>query len=166
MSKKPVVVLTWVGTEPTLPAILLNNHMDKVPLFETNWSDNPFGGEIDDQKTYARTSPHKKTASIQCLEAVRRLKNSGVTLKRTINLCFAPDGFEGMLRFLRTEEFDKLNIGFALDSGLPNEFTVFNGERCVWKIRVHCQGIAAGDKMTRVLDKFYAFKMRIIERSS
>ena len=90
MSKKPVVVLTWVGTEPTLPAILLNNHMDKVPLFETNWSDNPFGGEIDDQKTYARTSPHKKTASIQCLEAVRRLKNSGVTLKRTINLCFAP----------------------------------------------------------------------------
>ena len=90
MSNKPVVVLTWVGTEPTLAAILLYNHMDVVPLRETNWSNNPFGGDTDDQKTYARTSAHKKTASILCLEAVRRLKNSGVTLKRTIHLCFAP----------------------------------------------------------------------------
>lgn len=30
---KPVVVLTWEGTQPELPAILLNSHMDVVPVY-------------------------------------------------------------------------------------------------------------------------------------
>lgn len=30
---KPVVVITWVGQEPSLPAIMLNSHMDVVPVF-------------------------------------------------------------------------------------------------------------------------------------
>lgn len=32
--KKPVVVMTWEGTQPELPAILLNSHMDVVPVYE------------------------------------------------------------------------------------------------------------------------------------
>lgn len=31
---KPVVIITWTGTEPTLPTIILNSHMDVVPVFE------------------------------------------------------------------------------------------------------------------------------------
>lgn len=34
--KKPIVVLTWVGTQPTKPSILLNSHMDVVPVFEVS----------------------------------------------------------------------------------------------------------------------------------
>lgn len=34
--KKPIVVLTWVGTRPTKPSILLNSHMDVVPVFEVS----------------------------------------------------------------------------------------------------------------------------------
>lgn len=34
--KKPIVVLTWVGTDASLPAILLNSHMDVVPVFEVS----------------------------------------------------------------------------------------------------------------------------------
>nr|CAD7589795.1 unnamed protein product [Timema genevievae] len=30
---KPIVVITWRGTEPTLPSILLNSHMDVVPVY-------------------------------------------------------------------------------------------------------------------------------------
>ena len=30
---KPIVVLTWEGSEPNLPSILLNSHMDVVPVF-------------------------------------------------------------------------------------------------------------------------------------
>ena len=31
---KPVVVMTWPGTEPALPTLLLNSHTDVVPVFE------------------------------------------------------------------------------------------------------------------------------------
>ena len=33
VSGKPVVVLTWEGSEPHLPSVLLNSHMDVVPVF-------------------------------------------------------------------------------------------------------------------------------------
>jgi len=31
--KKPIVVITWGGTDPSLPSVLLNSHMDVVPVF-------------------------------------------------------------------------------------------------------------------------------------
>lgn len=30
---KPIVILTWVGTEPAKPSVMLNSHMDVVPVF-------------------------------------------------------------------------------------------------------------------------------------
>lgn len=32
-SGKPVVVITWSGSQPELPSLLLNSHMDVVPVF-------------------------------------------------------------------------------------------------------------------------------------
>jgi aminoacylase len=32
--KKPILVMTWAGLEPELPAVCLNSHMDVVPVFE------------------------------------------------------------------------------------------------------------------------------------
>lgn len=34
--KKPIIVLTWDGTQPELPAIMLNSHTDVVPVFEVS----------------------------------------------------------------------------------------------------------------------------------
>jgi aminoacylase len=34
---KPIVILTWIGTQPDLKAIILNSHMDVVPVFEVNF---------------------------------------------------------------------------------------------------------------------------------
>lgn len=30
---KPIVVITWEGKNPNLPSVLLNSHMDVVPVF-------------------------------------------------------------------------------------------------------------------------------------
>jgi aminoacylase len=89
--KKPIVILTWVGTEPTLPTILLNSHMDVVPVFEDKWTHKPFSADIDEQNNiYARGTQDMKCVGIQYLEAVRRLKQQGVSLKRTLHLSFVP----------------------------------------------------------------------------
>lgn len=35
--KKPIVIMTWVGTQPELESIVLNSHMDVVPVFEVEF---------------------------------------------------------------------------------------------------------------------------------
>ncbi|GBP20439.1 Aminoacylase-1 [Eumeta japonica] len=88
---KPIVVLTWKGSDPALPAILLNSHMDVVPVFEKSWTYPPFSAHIDDEgKIFARGSQDMKCVGIQYLEAIRELKASGVHLKRTLHISFVP----------------------------------------------------------------------------
>lgn len=36
VENKPIVILTWVGSDPALPSILLNSHMDVVPVYEVS----------------------------------------------------------------------------------------------------------------------------------
>lgn len=39
---KPMTLLTWKGTDPSLPTILLNSHVDVVPAERTKWNNEPF----------------------------------------------------------------------------------------------------------------------------
>lgn len=45
-------------------------------------------------------------------------------------------GHDGMAKFVHTEDFKSLNVGFALDEGMANpgeEFILFYGERSIWR---------------------------------
>lgn len=89
--KKPVVVMTWVGTDPTLPAILLNSHTDVVPVFEDKWTYPPFDAKMtEDGNIYARGAQDMKCVGMQYLAAIRHFKKIGTTFKRTIHLSFVP----------------------------------------------------------------------------
>ncbi|KAL0880830.1 hypothetical protein ABMA27_002014 [Loxostege sticticalis] len=172
VKNKPIVVLTWLGQDKSLPSILLNSHMDVVPVFENSWTYPPFSGHIDDEgKIFARGSQDMKCVGIQYLEAIRKLKESGVNLKRTLHISFVPDeeigGHDGMEKFVLTEDFKKLNVGFALDEGMANpteEFIIFNGERSIWQMHIHCPGQpghgslllpnTAGEKLRYIIDQF------------
>ncbi len=39
---KPICIMTWTGTEPEAPAVLLNSHTDVVPVFPESWKHDPF----------------------------------------------------------------------------------------------------------------------------
>lgn len=44
-------------------------------------------------------------------------------------------GYDGMEKFVLTERFKQLNVGFVLDEGLASEddtYRLFYAERCVW----------------------------------
>ncbi|KAF2904640.1 hypothetical protein ILUMI_01524 [Ignelater luminosus] len=173
---KPIVVLTWIGYEPEIPAILLNSHMDVVPVFKDEWTYDPFSAEMDDKgNIYARGAQDMKCVGIQYLEAIRRLRLNNVTLRRTVHISFVPDeeisGIEGMKEFVKTKEFKELNVGFALDEGIasPDDvYALFNGERCIWYMHIHCPGQpghgsllldnTAGEKVRRILNRFYEFR--------
>ncbi|CAG4985660.1 unnamed protein product [Colias eurytheme] len=174
--KKPIVVLTWVGQSPSLPSVLLNSHMDVVPVFEDSWTFPPFSGHIDkDGKIYGRGSQDMKCVGIQYMEAIRKLKKAGISLKRTLHLSFVPDeeigGVDGMRKFVHTPEFKALNVAFALDEGMASpteEFIIFYGERSIWQIHVHCTGQpghgsllfpnTAGEKLRFIINKFMTLR--------
>ncbi|KZC08889.1 PREDICTED: aminoacylase-1-like [Dufourea novaeangliae] len=169
---KPIVVLTWVGTNPMETSILLNSHMDVVPVFEEKWTYPPFSAHMDEQgNIYARGSQDMKCVGIQYLEAIRRMKLAGQQLKRTIHVSFVPDeeigGVLGMKDFVHTKDFQDLNVGFALDEGVasPEEcFYMFYGERSIWHVEIECNGTpghgsllldnTAGEKIRVIIDRF------------
>lgn len=138
--KTPIVVMSWIGENPTLPAIMLNSHMDVVPAYEEQWSHAPFGAEIDeDGRIFGRGTQDTKGIGMQYLAAIRELKKSGQILKRTIHVTFVPDeeigGLFGMKQFVHHDVFKSLNIGFALDEGYmsPNDtYLIYYGERSNW----------------------------------
>ncbi|KAK4878649.1 hypothetical protein RN001_011155 [Aquatica leii] len=172
----PVVVLTWLGSEPHLPSILLNSHMDVVNVDEEQWRYKPFDAEIDeDGNIYARGSQDTKSIGIQYLEAIRRLKNANVVLPRSVHVTFVPDeeigGERGMGSFVKSMEFEELNVGFALDEGTPtedDEFLISYGEKSTHTVVIHCPGQTghaslllkdtAGEKLHVILSKLHELR--------
>ncbi|XP_058978519.1 aminoacylase-1-like [Musca domestica] len=121
----PIVVSSLSGTDPNLPAILLNSHMDVVPVFPESWKHAPFGAEMDEEgRIFARGAQDMKCVGMQYLGALRKLKERGVKFMRTIHVSFVADeemgGGLGMREFVNTSEFKSLNIGFSLDEGLAS----------------------------------------------
>lgn len=131
---------------------------------------------MDEQgNIYARGSQDMKCVGIQYLEAIRRLKLNNVQCKRTIHISFLPNeeigGVLGMKEFIHTEDFKSLKVGFALDEGVASpveEFMLYNGERSIWHVFVHCPGTpghgsilhdnTAAEKLRIVIDKFMDFR--------
>ncbi len=130
--------ITWTGSEPALPSIMLNSHMDVVPVFEEHWTHPPFAAEIDEEgKIFARGSQDMKSIGTQYLAAIRALKLDGIEqFKRTVHVIFVPDeeinGTNGMEGFVSSKEFADLNVAFALDEGDPSpteDLILYYGER-------------------------------------
>lgn len=175
--RNPVVILTWAGSQPSLPSIVLNSHMDVVPVFAEHWTHRPFDADIDeDGKIFARGAQDMKSVGVQYLAAIRALKRDGVQrLKRTVHIMFVPDeevgGYLGMEKFVKTNEFKALNVCFSLDEGIasPTEaFDLYNAERTIWQIEFICHGHSGhgsmlfkntpGEKIHYLMDKFMSFR--------
>lgn len=136
--KCPVVVITWKGLQPNLPSILLNSHMDVVPVDSSRWTHPPFAAEIDaDGKIFARGAQDMKCCGTQYLGAIRAMKRESIRLQRTIHVSFVPDeeigGEFGMKAFVQSDTFKKLNVGFEMDESAAfrfgNSMFVFHAER-------------------------------------
>ncbi|CAG8593399.1 4524_t:CDS:2 [Ambispora leptoticha] len=169
---KPIVLLTWGGRDPKLPSILLNSHTDVVPVFEDKWICDPFEAKkLENGDIVARGAQDMKCVGTSYLEAIRNLKAKGKQPLRTIHLSFVPDeeigGVDGMAKFVKSQDFRDLNVGFALDEGLANPsdaLKVFYGERAPWWIIVTTRGNTGHgsqfirDTANRIINRFLEFR--------
>lgn len=145
---KPVLVLTWPGTSPQLSSILLNSHTDVVPVSAEHWTYPPFSAYKDSKgNIYGRGTQDMKSVGIQYLEAIRRLIKDGRPHARTVHACFVPDeeigGHDGLAKFVQTDKFKEMNVGFGLDEGLASptdELDIFYAERNEYWFEIHFPG--------------------------
>ena len=178
----PIVFSKIQGTEPNLPGLLLNSHYDVVPAAQEAWHYPAFGASMNEQgDIFARGTQDMKSVGMQYLEALGRLKQNGVTFKRNLYLLYVPDeengGVHGMGRFIESEIFEEMNIGFVLDEGLANpteKFSVFNGERSVRMLCIDFVGNtghgsrfienSCGEKITRFLQSLYSYRQTQLDK--
>ncbi|CAN1150123.1 Acy1 [Linum perenne] len=145
---KPLVLIHWPGSDPSLPSILLYSHTDVVPSEPDKWQHPPFSAHIDsDGRIFARGSQDMKCVGMQYLEAIRRLKDSGYQPLRSVYLAFAPDeeigGHDGAELFAQSDDFTTLNVGVVLDEGLASpadNYRVFYAERSAWWLLIKATG--------------------------
>ncbi|KAL2928282.1 Aminoacylase-1 [Bienertia sinuspersici] len=125
VKSKPLILLKWSGKNPNLSSILLNSHMDVVPVESHKWVHHPFDAQVDsDGNIHARGTQDMKSVGMQYLEAIRKLKDSGFEPSRTIYLSFVPDeeigGLDGAAKLAQSDVFEKMNVAFVLDEGMPS----------------------------------------------
>jgi len=176
VAHKPILIVTWPGRDPSLPAVLLNSHYDVVPAEPERWRTNPFEPVLNEAgDIFARGTQDMKCVCMQYVEAIARLKAAGASFARTLHLTFVPDeevgGGDGLGAFCETPAFRELNVGVALDEGLASPtdaFTVFYGERVPWWVIFRAAGPTghgsrfvkntAMEKLIKVVNRALAFR--------
>jgi aminoacylase len=154
-SGNKVLVITCMGSDETLPALALNHHIDVVPApNEEEWTTKPFEAQIHKGTLIARGVQDMKGVGVVQYCAVKALKDSGITPKRTIHMFAVPDeecgGFKGTKEFITTDAFKKLSVGYILDEGRtdPNKYLLKVDERKPLQVRLTCKGeLAHGSKL-------------------
>jgi len=157
------------------PLILLN-HIDVVPAQASDWSHDPFGGQIIDGEIWGRGAGDMKGMAIAELETVLQLKRAGKPLKRDVIFLGTPDeevgGVYGAEWFAKNHpELCKdaeflLNEGSSIDAndkGQPMYWGVDISEKSVLWLKLTAKGAAghasmpmpdsAPNRLTRALTK-------------
>lgn len=157
VNSKPVVLMSWVGLNASLPSLLLNSHTDVVPAENAKWEHDPFVGYEDGEgNVYGRGAQDMKSVGMQYLEAIRVLKSIGFRPLRSVHVAYVPDeelgGVDGMGKLVASDEYSKLNVGVNLDEGLAcseDFYRIYFGERSVWKLVIKAVGVPGhGAKLT------------------
>ena len=119
------MLYTWEEYDPDLKAILLNAHMDVVPVepgTEGNWTHPPFAGDIADGFIWGRGAMDMKLSVLGILEAVEHLVAWGFMPERTVYLAFGHDeetgGSHGAAKIAQLLEGRGIRPYFTLDEGL------------------------------------------------
>ena len=118
------LLYTWEGAQPELEPLLFAAHQDVVPADPatlSEWTHDPFGGEISDGFVWGRGALDVKSQMIAVLEAVEFLLGQGYRPQRTIYLAFGYDeevgGRFGAARIAELLEQRGVHLAAALDEG-------------------------------------------------
>lgn len=148
------VVARIPGTDPTLPAVLVQGHLDVVPAQAEDWSVPPFAGEIVDGYLYGRGAVDMKDFVAAVLQVVRNWAARGARPRRDVVLAFVADeedqGYYGAHWLVEhaPELFDGVTVAIGESGGFTHHvhgqrlYPVAAAERGTAQLRLTATGRA------------------------
>jgi acetylornithine deacetylase/succinyl-diaminopimelate desuccinylase-like protein len=79
------------GSDPSRKPLLIHGHLDVVPADASEWSVDPFAGEVSDGYVWGRGSVDMKDMDAMTLAVLRHWARTGVRPERDIVLAFVAD---------------------------------------------------------------------------
>jgi carboxypeptidase PM20D1 len=128
---RDALLYTWMGSDTTLPPVVLMGHIDVVPVepgTEQRWTHPPFSGAIADEYVWGRGTLDNKATVLGVLEASEALLAQGFAPRRTVYLAFGADEEVGgqrgaaviaaLLRSRRVHPYFVVDEGGAVIAGV------------------------------------------------
>ncbi|GAB2465775.1 M20/M25/M40 family metallo-hydrolase [Jatrophihabitans fulvus] len=84
-------IARWEGTDSSRPPLLIHGHLDVVPADASEWSVDPFAGEVKDGYVWGRGAVDMKDMDAMTLAIVRDWARSGRKPPRDVVLAFVSD---------------------------------------------------------------------------
>ncbi|MBT4267892.1 MAG: M20/M25/M40 family metallo-hydrolase [Deltaproteobacteria bacterium] len=120
------ILFKWQGSDAGLKPVLLNAHMDVVPIepgTESKWKFPPFSGAIEENFVWGRGAIDMKSTLMAIMEAAEENLKRGLSPKRTIYLSLGHDeelGGENGAKKIAAYLKDKgVQLEFTIDEGMP-----------------------------------------------
>lgn len=85
------VIARIEGTDPSLPLLVVHGHLDVVPADASEWSVDPFAGEIRDGCLWGRGAVDMKQMDAMILAALERILAAGRRPRRGLVIAFFAD---------------------------------------------------------------------------
>lgn len=105
------------GSDPDAPALCLLGHSDVVPVDESGWTRDPFGGELVDGEVWGRGAVDMLNQTAAMALAVRHLADRGFRPRGTLTYVAVPDeecgGYQGT-KLLVEQRRDLLRADYAV----------------------------------------------------
>jgi acetylornithine deacetylase/succinyl-diaminopimelate desuccinylase-like protein len=113
-------VVATIGNGDPASALVLAHHMDVVPANASDWSVQPFSGDLRDGFLYGRGTLDMKAFGVLSMVVALALKESGVPLSRPVRILATADeeigGIDGA-KWLAENHLDDVRGEFLLTEG-------------------------------------------------
>ena len=86
------VVIGYLDGKGERPSLMLDAHWDTDPVDPSQWTRNPFGGEVADGYIYGRGVVDSKGSLAAMIAAVEAIQKAGVKLNGSLSLLSIGDG--------------------------------------------------------------------------
>jgi len=89
--RRTSLVVRFEGEDTSRPGLLIHGHLDVVPAQASDWTHDPFGGEVVDDCVWGRGAVDMKDMDAMVLALVRQMRREGRKPPRDLVLCFLAD---------------------------------------------------------------------------
>ena len=157
--RRTSLVVRFEGEDTSRPGLLIHGHLDVVPAEASDWTHDPFAGEVVDGCVWGRGAVDMKDMDAMVIALVRQMRREGRRPPRDVVLCFLadeeaggkfgahwmvdnhPDEFHGV-----TEAISEVG-GFSYSVGEQRIYAIETAQKGIQWLRLVAQGRAGHGSM-------------------